>query len=44
MHHLLGDALVMCGSNSDMSVDDRFSTHGIVDGFGIVWLHGFTVV
>ena len=43
MLHLLGDALMMCGFNSDVGVDDQFSTHGIVDGFVIVWIHDLTM-
>ena len=36
MLHLLGDALVMCGPNSDVGMDDQLSTHLVVDDFGVV--------
>ena len=43
MLHLLGDALVMCGPNSDVGINDQLSTHLAVDDFGVVQLLNFTV-
>ena len=42
MLHLLGDALVIYGPNSDMGIDDQLSTHLAVDNFGVVKLLDFT--
>ena len=36
MLHLLGDALVMFGPNSDVGIDGQLSTHLVVDDFGVV--------
>ena len=41
--HPLGDALVMCGPNLDVGIDDQLSTHLAVDDFGVVQLLDFTV-
>ena len=38
MLHLLGDASMMCGSNSNVGIDGQLSIHWIVDSFVIVWL------
>ena len=43
MLNFLGDALVMCGPNSDVGIDDRLSTHLAVDDFSVVQLLDFTV-
>ena len=36
MLHLLGNALVMFGPNSDVGIDDQSSTHLVVDNFDVV--------
>ena len=43
MLHLLGDALVMCGPNSNVGIDDQLSTHFAVDDFDVVQLLYFTL-
>ena len=43
MLHLLGDALVMCGPNLYVGIDDQLSTHLAVDDFGVVRLLDFIV-
>ena len=36
MLYFLGDALVMCGPNSDVGMDDQLSIHLAMDDFGVV--------
>ena len=43
MLHLLGDALVMYGPNSNVGIDDQLSTHLVVDDFDVLQLLDFTV-
>ena len=38
MLYLLGDALVLCGLNSNVGIDDQLSTHLEVGDFGVVQL------
>ena len=41
--HLLGNASVMCGLDSDVGIDDRLSTHLAVHDFSVIHLLNVTM-